>query len=324
MRKKNFIKSIFFILLLVALVGVASSQAGRGNARINGLVLDEDGNPVKDAKIMLEFLSHEIEDIETKTDESGKWAIIGLGTGMARVTVTADGYIPTATEIRIQQLSRNPLVQLTLKKGGSSSKPVIEDELTIELFERGNNLFAEKKYDEAISVFEQFLEKNPNVYQAHLNIGDCYREKGELEKAIEEYNIVLEHAKEDETSGREMTAKALANIGDCYLKRGDYENAQDFFRKSIESYPENEILAYNVGEIFFASQKVDEAIHYFELASQIKSDWGLPYWKLGYAYLNKGDNESALKYFKKFLEIDPNSPEAPSVQSIIDYLEKSE
>ena len=87
-------------------------------------------------------------------------------------------------------------------------------------------------------------------------------------------------------------------------------------------YPDNEVLAYNVGEIYFSNRKIDEAIHYFELSIEIKPDWPASYLKLGYAYLNKGDNEKAKLNFNKFLELDPESSEAPAVKNIVDYLEK--
>lgn len=58
--------------------------------------------------------------------------------------------------------------------------------------------------------------------------------------------------------GKEMTAKALAGIGECYLKKQDFESGQNYFKKSIEAYPENELIAYNVGEIYFSNRKLGE------------------------------------------------------------------
>jgi len=322
MKAKTFSKLSLIILFSILLVSGALAQAGRGKARISGFVKDEDGSSIKSGKIVMQFLQNEQVKRETTTNKKGKWAIIGLGTGAWRVTASADGYIPTYKDIYIQQLELNPMITLILKKIEQSDEPVIKDETALNLIEKANQLFTEQKYDEAIALLEQFLEKNPNLYLAHLNIGDCYREKGEFDKAIEEYNIALEQAQKDDLMGREMAAKALAGIGECYLKKEDFETAQNYFKKSIESYPENEILAYNVGEIYFSNQKVEEAIYYFALSTQIKSDWSTPYLKLGYAYLNKGDFEKARLNLNKFLELDPESPEAPNVKNIIEYLEK--
>jgi tetratricopeptide (TPR) repeat protein len=322
MKKITFLKLSLSILIILSFTSYISAQAGRGTARISGVVQDEEGNPVQSAKIVMQFQKNEEVTRETTTNKNGEWAILGLGSGMWRVTASADNYIPSYKDINIQQLSLNPKMTLTLKKIEQTERPMIEDETALNLVEKANQFYNEQKYDEAIALLTQFLEKNPNVYQASLSIGDCYREKGEFDKALEEYNKVLEQAKNDETMGKEMTAKALAGIGECYLKREDFETAQNYFKKSIESYPENEILAYNVGEIYFSNQKIDEAIHYFELSSQIKPDWSSPYLKLGYAYLNKGDYEKAEQNFDKFLELDPQSPEAPNVKNIIEYLEK--
>ncbi|MCK4430073.1 MAG: tetratricopeptide repeat protein [Candidatus Aminicenantes bacterium] len=322
MRIKSFFKLSLFIVIMLSFTSFVLAQAGRGKARISGVVKDEQGNSIKSAKIVIQFLEDAQVMREIAVDKKGEWAIMGLGTGTWRVTASAEGYISVYKDVYIHQLERNPRITLVLKKTTRSDQVMIEDESTLGLLEKTNQLFTEKKYDEAIALLKQFLEINPNVYQAFINIGDCYREKGELEQALEEYNKVLEQAKKDESMGKEMTAKALARIGECYMRKEDFEIAQDYFKLSIESYPENEILAYNVGEIYFSNQKIDEAIHYFELSTQIKSDWGPPYLKLGYAYLNKGDYEKAKLNLNKFLELDPESPEAPTVKNMIDYLEK--
>ena len=322
MRIKSFFKLSLFIVIMLSFTSFVLAQAGRGKARISGVVKDEQGNSIKSAKIVIQFLEDAQVMREIAVDKKGEWAIMGLGTGTWRVTASAEGYISVYKDVYIHQLERNPRITLVLKKTTRSDQVMIEDESTLGLLEKTNQLFTEKKYDEAIALLKQFLEINPNVYQAFINIGDCYREKGELEQALEEYNKVLEQAKKDESMGKEMTAKALARIGECYMRKEDFEIAQDYFKLSIESYPENEILAYNVGEIYFSNQKIDEAIHYFDLSTQIKSDWGPPYLKLGYAYLNKGDYEKAKLNLNKFLELDPESPEAPTVKNMIDYLEK--
>lgn len=322
MRIKSFFKLSLFIVIMLCFTSFVLAQAGRGKARISGVVKDEQGNGIKSAKIVIEFLEDAQVMREITVNKKGEWAIMGLGTGTWRVTASAEGYISVYKDVYIHQLEINPKITLILKKTIQPDQAMIEDESSFGLLEKTNQLFTEKKYDEAIALLKQFLEINPNVYQAFISIGDCYREKGELEQALEEYNKALEQAKKDESMGMEMTAKALARIGECYMRKEDFETAQDYFKLSIESYPENEILAYNVGEIYFSNRRIDEAIYYFELSTQIKSDWELPYLKLGYAYLNKGDYEKAKLNLNKFLELDPESPEAPAVKNMVDYLEK--
>jgi len=311
-----------FLFIFSAFSVLSFAQAGRGTARIGGVVVDESGNPIISAKIVIYFRGNEEMSRETKSDKKGKWSIMGLGSGDWRVTTWAEGYVPTQTDVNVSQFNINPTITLTLKKIKPSESSIIQDESTLALLDQASQLFSEQKYAEAIALCREFLEKNPQAYQAHLNIGDCYKEMGDLDKAIAEYTLVLEKSGEDKLTGEKMTAKALAGIGDIYLKKGDLEKAQDYFKQSIEVSPEDEILTYNVGEIYFSNQKIDEAIYYFELSTGIRPDWSDPYLKLGYAFLNKGDKEKAVENFQRFLKLEPDSERSQTVRGILETLQK--
>lgn len=324
MRKNALLKFSLILLFTLLSLHYAAAQAGRGKARIAGVVLDEQGNPIASAKVVIELTGREQAERETTADQKGEWGFLGLGSGNWRITATATGYVPTTMNFFVSQIGRNPKITLTLKKivEMETEESVIMDEASLGLIEQANQFFLEGKYDEALALLNQFLEKNPEAYQTHINIGDCYKEKREYDKAVEEYNLVIEMAKKDEEMGKEMTAKALAGIGECYLRREDFEKAQDFFKKSIELLPDNEILAYNVGEIYFSNRKLDEAIQYYALASKIKPDWSISYYKIGLVYLNKTEYDKASESFKKFLELEPDSEMAGTVRNMLEYLEK--
>jgi tetratricopeptide (TPR) repeat protein len=311
---------LFFTISAYSLLH--SAQAGRGTARIGGVVIDETGNPIASAKIVVHFQGKEEISREAKSDQKGKWAILGLGSGYWRVAASAEGYVPAQTDVNVSQVNINPAITLTLKKAVPSESKIIENESTLTLLDKASQLFNEGKYTEAIDVCQEFLVKNPQAYQAHLNIGDCYREMGELDKAFAEYTLVQEQSQQDELTGKKMKAKALSSIGDIYLIKGDLEKAQDCFRQSIEASPEDEILPYNVGEIYFSNQKIDEAIYYFELSIKIRPDWSDPYLKLGYVFLNKGDKEKAVENFQKFLKLEPDSERSQIVRGILETLQK--
>jgi len=312
--------ALAFSLLLFFHQGHA--QAGRGKARLGGIVIDEARNPISSAKIVIQFFQDQSVQRETTTNKKGEWGFLGLGSGNWRITATAQGYQPLSRDVTVSQLEINPKVVLVMKKLESLEASKIKDTESLAIIDRATQLFNEKNYDESLTLLQQFLEKNPQAYQIHILIGDCYREKGDLDKAIESYNKAIEEAKKDEKMGKEITAKALAAIGNCYINKGDFETAQSFFKQSIDTFPENEALAYNVGEIYFSSQKLDEAIQYFTIATQIKPDWPPPYYKLGLVYLNKADYEKAKECLKKFIELEPESELAVQVKNILDYLEK--
>jgi len=317
--KQKAIFRLFFILMLALLTAqYAAAQAGRGRARLTGNVIDEERNPIASAKVMLNLLGRETTARETTTDKDGEWSFMGLGSGNWRITVTAEGYIETFQDTNVSQISRNPKITITMKKSVETHS--LHDDLG--LIEKAGDLFEERQFEEALALLQQFMENNPEAYMTHINIGDCYKEMEEYEKAEAEYNLALEAAQTDEKMGKEMAAKATAGKGDIYLKKGEFEQAQELFEKSIELLPDNEILAYNVGEIYFSNRNLEEAITYYGIAIRIKPDWSLPYYRQGLVYLNKEDYSNAEANFRKFLEIDPGSELAGSVRSMLDYLEK--
>lgn len=300
----------------------AVGQTARGKARLSGVVVDDAGNALESATVVIEYLGKDTAKHETKSDKRGKWSFLSLGTGRWKITGSAEGYVPMATEAYVRQLERNPKVTLKLKKIAQSDKPIIEDEESFALLDQGNKLYDEGKYKQAILFYEDFLVKNPKAYQTRLNIYNCYREMEEYDKAKEQCNLILEKVSTDAPMGKEMAAKALAGLGECYLKKNDMENAQKYFKQSIETYPDNELIAYNVGEIFFSNQNLDEAVHYFALAKQIKPDWSDAYYKLGLVYLNQADYEKARENLEKFLTLEKDTERAANVKNILEQLKK--
>ncbi len=318
---KYYSAMVCLAVLGLALAMPAQDDLGRG--RISGDVIDESGAKVPGALVVVESpRSHA--RFESRTDKKGHFAVGGLGTGAWRVTASKEAYLSVTTEVQVSQLAANPPVVLTLKPASSGgASPSVEAGGS--LLDSGNALLKEGRYDEALAAFEEFAAKFPDVYAVHLNIGSVYKEKGGLDKAEAEFQAVLEKsgpALEDQRKQKDTSLKALSGLGEVALKRGDLGAAQGFFRRALEISPEDPGAAYNVGEIFFSNQKTDDAIAYFELAIKIKSDWPKAYHRLGLVYLNKGDFPKASENLKKFLELDPQNPEAAGVKAAIAAIEQ--
>ncbi|MDH5467962.1 MAG: tetratricopeptide repeat protein [Candidatus Aminicenantes bacterium] len=321
---KKCLKSGLLILLalsLTVLLPFAQEQTGKG--RISGIVVDENAQPVERALIL-------VESLKTKTtfqgisDESGHFAVAGMGTGYWRITASKKGYTSSSVDMNVRQLTRNPSITFTLKKM-TGFAALMADEESFQVFDKGNLLIEEGKYDEALGIFEEFRNKYPEIYQVHLNIGTIYLKKGDLDKAEAEFRLVLDKTLEmhgDYNSDKATSLRAFTGLGELYIQKGDFEKGQECFAKALEISPEDEVAAYNVGQIFFSNQRPDEAIKYYKLAIQIKEDWSKPYLRLGYAYLNKGDFDSALEYLNKFVEMDPENPEVPQTKNVIATIEK--
>ena len=323
LRKKFLNLSTFILFFVFCTVLVTFTQEHRGKGRINGTVVDEKGQPLEGVVIVVESLRSRAK-LQGYSNKKGHFAVAGMGSGQWRITATKEGYNSSYVDMNVRQLRRNPPITFTLKKL-TDFAPRMADEESFKSFDKGNLLIKEEKYDEALVVFEEFLTKYPEIYHSHLNIGTCYLKKGELDKAEAEFKLVLDKTMEnfgDYKKDPQASLRAFTGLGEIYIRKEDFETAQKYFTQALDISPEDEVAAYNVGEVFFSHQKIDEAIKYFELATRIKKDWSKPYMKLGYVYLNKGDFDKSLEYFNRFLEMDPESPEAPQIKNIIATIEK--
>jgi tetratricopeptide (TPR) repeat protein len=308
---------------MAALGGLGFGQDDLGKGRVSGTVIDENGAPIEGALVVAQSMRSETK-LEGRTDSRGRFAIAGLGSGGWRIIATKEGYGSASFDANIRQLGTNPPIAFTLKKVSGVAGLAANKE-ALALLDQGNGLIEQENYDQALQVFGELQSKFPDIYQVHLNIGTCYSRKGDLDKADAEFQIVL--AKTLETHGDlkkdpEVSLRALTGLGEISLKRGDLEAAQKYFAQALDISPQDQAAAYNVGELLFSNQKIDEAIRYLELATQIKKDWPKPYLKLGYVYLNKGDLDKALENFNTFIQLDPESPEVPQVKSMIETIEK--
>jgi tetratricopeptide (TPR) repeat protein len=310
-------------IVLMTLFAVLPAQENMGRGRITGQVVDETGAAVAAAKVVVQSLQGTAR-LEGMTDKRGRFAVAGMGTGPWRVTVSKEGFVSAFTDMQVSQLKANPPLALTMVRAGGA--PAIRtDEASRTLLDQGNALLEEGKFDEALAVFERFSAKYPEIYAARLSVATAHLKKGDLDRAENEFRGVLDkaaQAQEGAAANKETSLRALAGLGELALRRGDFAAAQEAFRKALEISPEDAAAAYNVGEIFFSNQKVDEAIAYFELAVRIKKDWPKAYHRLGLVYLNKGDFDKALENLRKFVELDPQNPEAANVKATIAAVEK--
>lgn len=77
-----------------------------------------------------------------------------------------------------------------------------------------------------------------------------------------------------------------------------------------------------VGTFYMHKGDVDAAIPRFEDAIRLRTNYAKPRLLLGEAYEKKHDHANALKYYKEYLQVFPDAPDAKKVQHTIDRLSK--
>lgn len=332
-KMKKAIIATLCIVIFVCFVfhGSFLDAQAMGYGRLEGRVIDEDGNPIPNATVTVEKLQHVSKKINTftksvTTNDKGLWKMFNVSGGDVVVTASAEGYFPDTERVEISQTYANLRVNFKLKRAETPTElpdaemPAI---MTSKSLEDGGKYFQEERYEEAIASYKLVLENSPENYLVHNYIGDCYMKMEKYDNAEKEFRDFLEAAKQDISPvSIPMQADALSSLGTISARKDDNKAALTYFLEAYKLNPMDEEVNYNLGEINFSLRKIDEAIEYYRIASDIKPTWPEPYMKLGYAYLNKKDTPKAIENFEKFLELAPDHPQAEGIKYILEDIDE--
>src|SRR4030067_772836 len=297
-----------FVLLALVLVG-GSAQDYKGKARVMGFVYDTDGKPLPEVRAKL-FNPKVGQGFELITDKEGKWVAAWIQSGAWNIDFEKIGFAVKKISIQVMELQRNPEVKVSLDK--SENLPFTE-EVKPEL-NRGNQLFEEKKYDEAVAVFKGILEKFPDAYVINKNIGNCYFQQEKYGLAEEAYLKILEKNPDD------VDAKLL--IGNSYANRGQQEKALEWYGKIEFEKLSDPIVLYNIGNFFYNVSKFENALQYYLKSVEIQKEFADGLYQLGLTYLALEKYPESISTFENYLKVDPDSQRANQVKGFIDFLKK--
>ena len=151
-------------------------------------------------------------DFETTSGSDGRFAMIGLATGSWHFTAKAERYQPVEGPWSVTQ-GRNVPIRFTLEadplRPPAPSRGVLAGVTADELeaaIDAANALFDRGDFDAAIDGYQAVLDRAPLLTSLHLQIGHAYREKEDVERALEAYRAVPV----DQPSGEEAQAAIAA------------------------------------------------------------------------------------------------------------------
>jgi tetratricopeptide (TPR) repeat protein len=154
----------------------------------------------------------------------------------------------------------------------------------------------------------------------HKQMGLDYYSKGKYDKAIEEFNILLEADPSD--------AAAHYNLGLSYYAKGMRDEAATELKKAVEinqdlleeidaehsmalvSTPTNASAFSGLGLAYADKGMYDQAITAYENALRINPDDAELHYNLALAYRGKGLTDRAIDEYRKVIAVDPNHVEA--------------
>ena len=179
---------------------------------------------------------------------------------------------------------------------------------------------AKEYYDWALKIQKEQLGANHvDVATSYNNLGNVYRDTGDLEKAKEYHEWALEIRKDQLGANHVDVATSYNNLGNVYRDTGDLEKAKEYqewalkIRKDqLDANHVDVARSYNnLGNVFSKTGDLEKAKEYQEWALKIRKDQlganhvdvARSYNNLGIVFSKTGDLEKAKGYYEWALKI---------------------
>ncbi len=265
-----------------------------------------------------------------------------IGRGEARKAITASeklvSLVPSdwVTQRRLGVLLYSD-GQLDRADSLFESRIEFGDENILNYFYRGRIAFEEKRFTEASSFLRQTIRKDSSFADGWLNLGFVYRELDSLDKSIEILRRGVEFCADDKdktrllfalgasleragqfyeavTVFRELIrinsehAPALNYLGYMLADRGEQLTyALELIEKAMAISPDNGAYIDSYGWVYYRMGNFDLALTELQKAASLINSDPIIFEHLGDVYKALGNNEKALRYYNRALEIDPDS-----------------
>lgn len=159
--------------------------------------------------------------------------------------------------------------------------------------------------DNAIKVFTNIIEVNPNTIEVHLSLGNLFRSKGEVDRAIKVHQSLLARA----DLNRKQRNTAIEELANDYLKAGLLGRAEKLFKELIDLNSHNLIAHGHLLDLYITEKSWDEAVDSAQILFDNKhagSSVALSQCLCEAAEkaIHKGNQKKAQKNLIKALEVD--------------------
>jgi len=303
---KRYVMAAAALSLLV--LGAVDARAQTGAAR--GKVLDEQGQPLADVKVEVEFQGGITRKLEIKTNKKGEYVQVGLQPGVYKFTATKEGFQGAFVEAKVSLGEPTLLSDLKLKsasaKGGAGGGA---GDITA-AFTAASDLQRAGKLDEAEAAYKEILVKNPSIPEVHRNLGLLYGQKKDWASAEAAYQKALELR-----PGYSAASTGLARV---YLESGQKDKAFETMKQAAASNETDAEAQFNLGVFHLNAQQLDEAEASFKKVETIDPANVEVHYYLGTVALNKGNSAEAVARLEKYLASSPkNTQNVATAQQLL-------
>ncbi len=167
-----------------------------------------------------------------------------------------------------------------------------------DLCKAGRQLFRQGKYAEAIQVFEQALQADPDQADIHDAIATAYFVVKQYDKAVEHFTRVTQLQPKD--------AKAYINLGAVYNRKEEFQKAADILKKAMTRDGKAVEAYYNLGIAYRGLKQPAMAINSYKEAIKLNPHMLDAMQNMGNTYLEMNNPKAAIEQYKRALDINPD------------------
>ncbi len=153
--------------------------------------------------------------------------------------------------------------------------------------------------EKSITDYLQVLIIDSSDYDAKLALARLYYNIEDYKKSIHFYALIYKNDHED--------VEALNGFGRCYLRLGKLSKASYYFEQAINYYPGDINMYFDLALAYSWNGNLDKAIETYNNIMKIDDSYSEAWAGIGKMLYWKQKPKSAIPYYKKALELDPDN-----------------
>jgi len=166
---------------------------------------------------------------------------------------------------------------------------------------KGLSKIAQKNPQEAINSFNQIVTIAPDLFSAHLALGQTYSQINDNEKALKAFNKAIEI--------NPSYGPAYVALGDVYFQTKDEEKAIQSYRKVVELNIKSPDAYQRLALILAGQPKShDEALKMAQKAIELAPQNPFSLDALGWVYVQRGELKKGIEKLKEASSLLPQDP----------------
>lgn len=171
------------------------------------------------------------------------------------------------------------------------------------------------KLDEAIAKYKQALEANPNLGQAHCNLGLILNQQHKFAEALAEFQKALAIDPKD--------AITYNGIGAALRAQKDLDGAIKNWQTAVTYNPHLATAHYNLGTAYELKKDFDKALESYRQATANDFRLGEAYFRMGIIMQSRNQNNEAKEQFSQALKVSPSAEYSKKAREFLAAMEQA-